>query len=215
MRRWEDMQGCKPVPMTAGPMTAGPMTASPRTATKAVRALLRVAALILLAAAPAVAQETTVIIVRHAEQGGAPQSDPPLTEAGIQRAEALRDALARAGVTAIITSDRARTQLTARPLAELLHLDVDVAPVTRAGAAPHIADVVERIRAQAGGTVLVVGHSNTIGEIVEALGGGDVEPVPETVFDNFFVVRIAPDGTARFIRSRYGTPTAPSAGHAH
>ena len=197
MLGWEGMKALKPGP------------------TRTVRAVFCLGLLLLLAAAPAVAQETTVIIVRHAEQGGAPQSDPPLTEAGIQRAEALRDALARAGVTAIITSDRARTQLTARPLAELLGLEVEGAPVTRAGAAPHIADVVTRIRAQAGGTVLVVGHSNTIGEIAEGLGAGDVDPVPETVFDNFFVVRIAPDGTARLIRSRYGAPTLPGTGHAH
>ena len=177
---------------------------------------LKAGPVVLLAfAAPAAAQETTVVIVRHAEQLRNVKGDPPLSETGIARAEALRAALAHAGISAIITSDRARTQLTAQPLAAELGLTLEAAPVTSAGVASHIEDVMTRIRAHAGGTVLVVGHSNTIGEIAEALGAGDVEPVPDDVFDNFFVVTLAADGTARLIQARYGAVTPPGAAAAH
>ncbi len=57
--------------------------------------------------------------------------------------------------------------------------------------------------AQTAGTVLVVGHSNTVPEIVAALSAQTVEPMAETEFDRLYRVRMAADGAATLERSRY------------
>ena len=68
-----------------------------------------VAALLLAGAA----QAQTVILVRHAEKAAAPADDPPLTPAGLARAQDLKARLAAAGVTLVIHSEFQRTRLTA------------------------------------------------------------------------------------------------------
>jgi hypothetical protein len=52
--------------------------------------------------------------------------------------------------------------------------------------------------------VLVVGHSNTVPEIVRALGGGDVGEIPDGRYDDFFIVVLSEGGSARTIRGTYG-----------
>src|SRR3954469_22249177 len=69
-------------------------------------------------AGAALAQPSTIILVRHAEKATAPANDPALTAAGEQRARDLMTALTDARVTAVITTQFQRTQLTAKPLAE-------------------------------------------------------------------------------------------------
>lgn len=58
---------------------------------------------------------TTVFLIRHAERADEPRQDPPLTEKGVARSEALARLLSTAGVKAIYTSHFARTKLTAEP----------------------------------------------------------------------------------------------------
>src|SRR4051812_43734713 len=82
------------------------------------------------AAAAAVAQQTTVILVRHAEKGTQPANDPPLTAAGEARARALLEAVKDAGVTAIITTQFARTKGTAAQVATSLGITSEVVPAS-------------------------------------------------------------------------------------
>ena len=63
-----------------------------------------------------------VILVRHAERQ-ASGADPSLTAAGKRRASLLATMFAGSGVTAIFTSDAARTKETAAPLAAKLGAD--------------------------------------------------------------------------------------------
>lgn len=154
-------------------------------------------------------QETTVIIVRHAERAAEPAADPVLTPAGTARAEALLEAVRGAGITHVLTTSLQRTGLTAAPTAAALGLT----PVAVNPRSPtHVADVVAAVRERTGGVVLVVGHSNTVPGIVNALGGMAPE-ICDGEYDNFYVVTLARDGRpARVIRSRYGvaTPAGPS-----
>jgi broad specificity phosphatase PhoE len=154
---------------------------------------------------------TTVILVRHAEKGDAPANDPGLTEAGAARARALLAIARDAGVTAVITTQFARTRETARPTAEALGITPEVA---RAGgsAAQHAQDVARMVQAHAGGVVLVVGHSNTIPAIVTALGAPQPPPICDSEYDDLYVVTLIPNASARVIRARYGAPSPVDAG---
>jgi broad specificity phosphatase PhoE len=145
---------------------------------------------------------TVVLIVRHAERAAAPPGDPPLTADGQQRAETLAHVAANAGVTAIFATELQRTQQTVQPLATQLGVSVTQIPAADVDA------LVDQIRAQQGTTVLVAGHTNTIPEIIQKLGGGTIPAIAETEFDNLFVLTIPRLGfTRRLVRLQYGNPT--------
>lgn len=160
------------------------------------------------------AAATTVIVVRHAEKAVVEGDDPPLSAAGEARAAALCGALRGAGVQAVVVTQLQRTRLTAAPLIAALGLEPEVVPVARDVAA-HARAVAERVLAHRGQTVLVVGHSNTVPAIVEALGGGAVGAIDDSVYDDLFVVVRPAEGAAHVVHARYGSATgAPADGRA-
>jgi broad specificity phosphatase PhoE len=155
---------------------------------------------------PASAPPTVVLLVRHAEKAAQPAANPPLTDAGGARAQALVAVARDAGVTAIITTQYERTRKTAEPTALALRVTpevVDAGPV-----AQHAKAVADQVLKHAGGTVLVVGHSNTIPAIVGALGAPQPRDLCDSEYDQLFVVVIGDTGPPRLIRSRYGAPSA-------
>jgi phosphohistidine phosphatase SixA len=172
-----------------------------RTALNAcVLALLCVAGPATLAAQPA-ESTITVIVVRHAEKAD-DSRDPPLSDAGTRRAEMLAGALAHAGITTIITTQYRRTRDTAAPLARSIGIEPEVVEAG-SGTASSIEGVATRVRSLLPGSVaLVVGHSNTVAEIILALGGPDVGHIEDDEYSALFVVQLRTDGT-RLIRSRY------------
>ena len=109
---------------------------------------------VLALSAPALCQ-VTVIFTRHAEKGATPPKDPPLTEAGKRRAEALASMLADSGVEAIYTTELQRTQQTAAVLAARVHVTPTVLP------AKDTAALVNAIRADLD-TVDVVHAARTV-----------------------------------------------------
>lgn len=132
---------------------------------------------VLLAAllVPAVASaQQTIIFVRHAERAdggagvamGAAPADPPLSAAGEARAARLAAMLADAGIKAIITTEFRRTQDTGKPLAAKLGLKVDVVPAKDTAGLVALAK-----RDHASDVILVIGHSNTLPDLVKAFGG--------------------------------------------
>jgi hypothetical protein len=56
--------------------------------------------------------------------------------------------------------------------------------------------------------VVVVGHSNTVPAIVEALSGRKVAPISDAEYDHLFIVTIPPDGSPRLIKARFGAANA-------
>ena len=170
-----------------------------------MRLFLPLAMLVCCAAAtePAAQQATTVILVRHAEKAAAPADDPPLSAPGQARARALLEVARDAGVSAVITTQFARTRDTARPVLDELKLSPEVVD---ARSATHAQDVANAVRKHAGKTVLVVGHSNTVGKIIEALGAKAPPPICDQDYDDLYVVTIPAEGAARLIHSRYGEP---------
>lgn len=177
--------------------------------TRQSAALLLLLGLLMAPAADAAAQETTVVLlVRHAERADTPgDDDPPLSDAGRARATALADALGSAGVQAVIVSERQRTRLTAVPLMEAVGMEAEVVSV-RGGVAAHAAAVAEAIRQRhPGRTVLVVGHSNTVGAIIGALGAGPVGDFCDWQYDTLHTVVLRAGEPPRLVRSRYGEPS--------
>lgn len=169
--------------------------------------MLRSIVLLLIAALPLAAQQrapTTVILVRHAEKAAVPGDDPPLTKAGQARARALMTIASEAGVSAIVTTQFARTRATAEPAATALGITPDV---VRASGATHVQDVARTVMTHAGGVVLVVGHSNTVPAIVAALGAPPPPPICDSSYDDLYVVTVPPSGPARVIHARYGEPS--------
>lgn len=150
-----------------------------------------------LAGEPAV---TTVVLVRHAEKVD-DSKDPLLSTAGTARAAELARLLGSAGVTTIYVTPWNRTRLTAAPLAAALGID----PVEVPTGAEYAAEVASRILAKhRGETVLVVGHSNTTGNVMRALGVEGVPPIPESQYDDLFLVTLVDGIPPKLLPLRYG-----------
>ena len=124
----------------------------------------------------------TVLIVRHAEKGTLPPEDPPLTAAGQARAETLSEILKGAGVQVVIASQYQRTQQTVQPTASELGLVVQVID------AGQFDEIAQQATATVGAVSLICGHSNTVPDIIEALGGASMANIEENQFDNLFVI---------------------------
>ena len=155
-----------------------------------------------------------VIFVRHAE--AALDGKRELTPAGLKRADDLALRLKNAGITAIFTSDTARTQQTAAPTAAELRLKPRIfgLPTKKqiAERLQHHKDVVAAIRANAPGASLVVGHETTIPAFIKELGGPEIPNICPSVHDNLFV--LVAGATSRLIFARYGDVTECRSGSA-
>src|SRR5690349_14719691 len=145
---------------------------------------------------------TTVIVVRHAEKAALPAADPPLTAAGEARAEALVEALRGVPITTVISTDFARTRSTVAPIATRLGLTTQLVD---ARARDHARQVASEVLARhRGETVLVAGHSNTVPDIVAALGAPKPPDICDSEYDNLYVVRVPASGAATVERRKYG-----------
>jgi phosphohistidine phosphatase SixA len=130
---------------------------------------------LLLAALPAAAVDT-IYLVRHAEKAAAWPDPPeaadliPLSPAGERRAEALAARLKDAGIGAVYTSRTTRAIATAMPLvgAGKIPLVIDEATTKREEMSAFFTRV--RQKAAAARAVLIVGHSNTVPDLLIALG---------------------------------------------
>jgi phosphohistidine phosphatase SixA len=132
------------------------------------------------------ARVATFYIVRHAERADGPDGvdgGPPLTLTGMRRAEELRDTLRGAPIAAVYSTRTLRTWQTATPTATLAGVPIaaynNLAPAFFAGLkAKH-----------AGQAALIVGHSDTVDDLVSGLGGDPGAPIGDS-FDNLFVVTV-------------------------
>jgi len=164
---------------------------------------------------PAVAQDQfkpiTVFLIRHAEREDEPRQDPPLSKDGVARSQALARLLSSAGIKAIFTSQFTRTKQTAEPLAT--KLGINVTPFTlksnpsnpRQIAEESTAEVTNKILEHAGESVLVVGHSNSIPDVIKMLGGDFIPTIDERKFDDLFIVNVYAKGKAKVVQLKYGS----------
>lgn len=147
---------------------------------------------------------TTIVIVRHAEAVPDAGRDPVLSEAGTARAKALVETLSAAQVTAVYSTQYQRTRLTGTPVAEGAGLQVRVRPIEGETSAYVDALMKEVLAAHPGGTVLIVGHSNTVPALVKGFSGVDPGEIAHDTYDLMFVVTARGPGRATVVRARYG-----------
>ena len=147
-----------------------------------------------------------VFALRHADR----TADDDLSPAGRKRALLLARMLAESGVSVVFRSDAVRAARTVEPLKQKLGDALIVKEVGFEGpngVASHIAKVVDFVKAQpAAAVVAVVSHSNTVGPILQGLGGPNA-PIGDNEFDKLFVLFRAPNVPASLTMLRYGAPT--------
>ncbi len=153
---------------------------------------------------------TTVFLVRHAEKAAEPREDPPLLESGNSRAQELARMLEPVGIKAIYTSQFLRTKQTAEPLAKHLGIAATTLPIKMNPAKPKeiseqsYKDIVDKIFEHPGDAALVVGHSNTVPEVIKMLGGDLAPVIDEKDFDDLFIVTVYEKGKAKVAHLKYG-----------
>lgn len=136
---------------------------------------------------------TRVFLVRHAEKQTT-GDDPGLTEAGAKRAQALMTELVAEPIRAVYVTQFARTQQTAQPLAEKLGLTPTVMKAS-GDVGSHAQEIADAIRGLPRGQVaLVAGHSNTVPEIMRALGVAEAVVIDESRYGDLFVVELESGG---------------------
>jgi len=144
---------------------------------------------------------TTILLVRHAEKATQGQ-DPPLSEEGQERAQTLVHVLGKAKIAAVYVTQYKRTQQTAKPLCDHLGLTFKVVD------ADHVNVLIEQVLTDCTGKVaLIVGHSNTVPEIIKGLSGKTIPPIAENEFDNLFEVTGCRLGKGKVLNLKYGDPS--------
>jgi 2,3-bisphosphoglycerate-dependent phosphoglycerate mutase len=145
---------------------------------------------------------TTVILIRHAEKNNTSPAnpDPHLSTAGKARAQLLIHVVSESGIKAIYRSHFIRAKETAQPLAT--HLGLSTIEMDEPSQIK--SDILTK---HAGETVLVIGHSNTVPDLINQLGAGSVPVINDNQFDNLFVVKKLSSGEASATRLKYGNQT--------
>lgn len=141
-----------------------------------------------------------IFVVRHFEKAAG--DDPALTSQGRANAVRLADQLSDKGISAIFATATTRTLQSAAPLARRLGAVVDIydpaqpEPLTRAILASP-------------GSALIVGHSNTVPDLVERLGGERPAPMAESDYGAIFRILPRCGRTDRF-RVGEAVPAVPA-----
>jgi 2,3-bisphosphoglycerate-dependent phosphoglycerate mutase len=129
---------------------------------------------------------STYYIVRHAEKeapANVMTSDVPLSAAGKERAEALKRELRNKGIRRIYSTNYIRTRETAQPLSLALGVRTETYD-------PKDALFLQQLRSLNRGNTLIIGHSNTVDDLVNGLTGKPLlKDLPDTQYGNLFVVR--------------------------
>jgi phosphohistidine phosphatase SixA len=135
-----------------------------------------------------------IFIVRHAEKASIADKDPDLSPEGQKRANALAQILKDSYVTSVFVTEFKRTQETGAPTARAAHLTPTVIPANETGV------LLDKLQAS-NGNALVVGHGNTIPDLVKALGIATPISIPDDDYSEIFVVLFG--DTPQLLRLHY------------
>jgi broad specificity phosphatase PhoE len=153
---------------------------------------------------------TTIYLVRHAEKvtDDPTNKNPLLTKSGANRAISLAKTLEKSSIHNIYSSNYKRTTATAKPLAKKLKKQIKIYNLKELKT-----EAQTILKDNKGKNALIVGHSNTVLETIEALGGKrPFEAISDQDYDYLFQVSIAPDGTMNVKVMHYGESNSHSEG---
>ncbi|MEO7393640.1 MAG: histidine phosphatase family protein [Chitinophagaceae bacterium] len=153
-------------------------------------------------------------VVRHAEKAivtkdssGYSPANPPLSEAGQVRAFVLREELKNKHIKNIYATNYFRTISTAQPLDEYLkNIPIQFYSPSK----DSLNDFIQKVLSIKNGNSLIIGHSNTIDDIVNKLAGdtkinGDLK---DSEYDNLYIIT-RKGKKMTFSQLKYGYPSAP------
>jgi broad specificity phosphatase PhoE len=151
---------------------------------------------------------TTVILVRHAEKKIEPSNpDPDLAPEGVERAQEIARVFGGAGINAIYATQYKRTQQTVKPLSDNTGVPVTLLDANQTN------ELLKRIQTTyRGQTIFIAGHNNTVPAIVSELSGETYPVIPESEYDNLYIVTIYRTGKAKVIKLKYGKSSTPGVG---
>ena len=139
--------------------------------------------LLLFVSVSTASAQPVVVIVRHGEKAANGGTDPDLSSAGRARADTLARILMDSAITAIFTTEFKRTQETAAPTATLANVTPTVV------AAKDTAALVAKLH-QLNGNALVVGHGDTIPNLIKALGINNPINIPDAEYSELLIVTL-------------------------
>ncbi len=125
-----------------------------------------------------------IYIVRHAEKSTEPKDNPHLTDAGKERAMALKDLLSHKKIAVVYSTNTNRTKETATPLAELKNVPIQV---YGNDSLPQLFKLIFQSKKN----TLVVGHSNTVLKLLDIMQLKHTKlSIADQEFDNLFIVKV-------------------------
>lgn len=142
--------------------------------------------------------ETIFYLTRHAEKQKVGGKDPLLSAQGQARAQALADLLQEAPIQKIYTTKYQRTQLTAKPTSDLKQLDIEVSSLPPKLLAAKLKKLHQNE------SVLIVGHSNTVPEIITAMGVTTPIVIEHKQYGDLYIVKVDNQGQVELELQRYG-----------
>jgi len=140
---------------------------------------------------------TTLFLVRHADRI---ENEDALSPEGIQRAHDLKDALKNEKIDVIFTSNYERTKSTGQFLAEDLSISMTIYD------ASDIPALVDDIKTNyRGKRILIVGHSNTTPDAVNAFGWQPpLEHLAHDSYGDLFKLSLSPDDKLELELLKFG-----------
>jgi 2,3-bisphosphoglycerate-dependent phosphoglycerate mutase len=135
---------------------------------------------------------TIFIIVRHAEKDTSGGSDADLNTIGRGRAQALARIFAKIKLNGVFSTDRPRTRNTATPIAADKKLTLELYDAKKQK------ELLEKLAVQGGKHFFIVGHSNTVPQIVNILTRTDEEKdILDTDYSCLYIVSVKKIGDAK------------------
>lgn len=148
--------------------------------------------------APAFPAKAEIFIVRHAEKKSPKMDASLLSPAGLKRAKTLARVLADAPLKAVYCTEYERTRQTAAPTAA----EHGLKPVALDSG--DLKGLAVRLKAvPASEDALVVGHSDTIPDLLTALGVSTRVAIGPADYDDLFIVDLSSGAAPRFHRLHY------------
>ena len=133
------------------------------------------------------AEQQVIYLTRHAEKQAQPKDDPALTVKGEARALYIAQLLSNKNIQQIFSTHYKRTRSTAKPLANRQGIAIEIYSPS------HPDDMIKQVLNSKKNT-LIVGHSNTLNDLVIRFGGKVKTTIEHDDYDNLYRLIITPEG---------------------